>query len=152
MAKKKLHFAITIDAPKKKVWHTMLDDKTYRQWTDVFSPGSYYKGSWDKGSKIIFLGPDPETGKEMGMSATIAENRPYEFISIQHRGMIQGGREDTDSAEAKKWVPAFENYTFKEKNGSTEVSVDVDVIDEYIAMFSDLWPKALQKLKEVAER
>ena len=52
----KLHFSIVINAPKKKVWHAMLDDKQYREWTEAFNPGSYYKGDWSKGSKILFLG------------------------------------------------------------------------------------------------
>ena len=117
----KLNFSIVINAPKKKVWHTMLDDATYRQWTTPFNEGSYYKGDWSKGSKIIFLGPNPETGKEGGMVSRIVENKLYEFMSIEHLGMINDGVEDTTSEEVKKWTPAFENYTFKEKNGETQV-------------------------------
>jgi hypothetical protein len=48
--------------------------------------------------------------------------------------------------------PAFENYTFKEKNGTTEVIVEMDINDEYKEMFEGMWPKALQKLKELAEK
>lgn len=36
---KKLHFSTTINAPKEKVWHTMLDDSTYREWIKAFSDG-----------------------------------------------------------------------------------------------------------------
>lgn len=148
----KLHFSTVIDAPKEKVWRTMLDDEPYREWTTAFNPGSYYKGDWSKGSKILFLGPDPETGKEGGMVSRIAENRPYEFISIEHLGMIQDGKEDTTSEAARKWAPAFENYTLKEKNGATEVLVDMDIDDEHETMFQEIWPRALQKLKELAEK
>ena len=35
----------------------MLADDTYREWTSAFHPGSYYKGDWSEGSKILFLGP-----------------------------------------------------------------------------------------------
>lgn len=148
---KKLHFSTTIEAPKEKVWDTMLDDATYRVWTEAFSPGSYYKGDWSKGSKIIFLGPDPETGKEGGMVSRIAENKPYEIISIEHLGIVKDGKEDTMSEEAKRWTPAFENYAFEEKNGVTTILVDVDSDDEYAKIFSDMWPKALKKLKELSE-
>lgn len=147
----KLHYSIVIYAPKEKVWHTMLDDLTYRQWTEAFHPGSYYQGDWAKGSKIVFLGPDPETGKEGGMVSRIAENKPYEFISIEHVGIVKDGAEDTTSAEATKWAPAFENYTFKEKDGATEVLVDMDALEDNAKMFDDMWPKALTKLKELAE-
>lgn len=149
---KKLHFSTVIDAPKEKVWRTMLDDEPYREWTSAFMPGSYYKGDWSKGSKILFLGPDPETGKEGGMVSRIAENRPYEFISIEHLGIVQDGKEDTTSEAARQWAPAFENYTFREKDGATEVLVDMDAEDEHETMFREMWPKALQKLKELGEK
>ena len=147
----KLNFSIVIDATKEKVWHTMLDDSTYRLWTEPFSPGSYYSGNWEKGSKILFIGPD-EKGSVSGMVSRIKENIPDEYISIEHIGLLQNGKEDTTSDAAKKWVPAFENYTFKEKNGMTEVLVDLDMNEEYIDMFRDMWPKALNKLKELAEK
>ena len=98
----KLRFSILINAPKEKVWHAMLDDKPYREWTAAFNPGSYYKGDWSKGSKILFLGPNPETGEEGGMVSRIAENKRYEFISIEHVGIVYNGVEDTTSDEARK--------------------------------------------------
>lgn len=147
----KIHFSITINAPKAKVWNTMLDDMTYREWTEAFAPGSHYVGDWSKGSKILFLGPDPATGKLGGMVARIADNRLHEFISIEHLGMVQDGKEDTTSDAVKAWAGAHENYTFKEKNGTTEIEVDIDVVEDFKEMFEDMWPKALQKLKELAE-
>ncbi len=149
----KIHFSIQINAPKEKVWDVMLGDVTYREWTKAFHEGSYYKGDWSEGSKMLFLGPDETGTSEGGMVSRIKENRKYEFISIEHIGIVANGVEDTTSEEATKWSPAFENYTFIEKNGSTEVSVDMEAAnDEYKEMFENMWPKALQKLKEVAER
>ena len=148
----KLNFKIEIKAPKEKVWNTMLEDATYRLWTAAFNEGSYYKGDWSKGSKILFLGPNPETGKEGGMVSRIAENKLYEFISIEHLGMINDGVEDTTSEEVKAWAGSLENYTFKEVNGKTTVLVDMDINEEYAEMFSDMWPKALKKLKELSEK
>jgi len=146
----KLHFKIDINAPKEKVWHTMLDDKTYRIWTEAFMPGSYYKGDWGKGSKMLFIGPG-ENG-DMGMVSRIKENQKYKFISIEHYGVVKDGKEDTSSDEVKAWAGAHENYTFKEKDNSTEVLVDMDTAEEYKEMFEDMWPKALQKLKELSEK
>jgi uncharacterized protein YndB with AHSA1/START domain len=147
----KLHFSVTVNAPKKKVWDTMLQDATYRIWTSAFNPkGGWYEGDWSEGSKILFLGPG-EDGKLEGMVSRIAENRPHEYISIEHVGLMKDGKEDTTSDAVKKWAPAFENYTFTDRNGATEVLVDMDIDDDYKAMFEDMWPKALQKLKELAE-
>lgn len=149
----RLHFSIVINAPVEKVWKTMLEEETYRIWTDVFNPdsGSSYEGSWEEGSTIRFIGPDPETGEKGGMLARIKENRQYEFLSIEHYGIIKNGVEDTESDEVKAWVPAYENYTFRTVDGGTEVSVDQDINDEYKEMFEEMWPKALEKLKELAE-
>lgn len=148
----KLHFSMLINAPTDKVWHTMLDDQPYREWTKAFNEGSYYKGSWEKGSKILFLGPDPNTGEEGGMVSRIAENKPYEFVSIEHLGIVQNGVEDTTSEAARKWAPAFENYTFNDKDGATEVLVDMDAEVEHVQMFNEMWPKGLRILKELAEK
>ena len=129
----------------------MLDDESYREWTKAFNEESYYQGSWDEGSKILFLGPDEETGKEMGMVSRIAENRQYEYISIEHLGVVKDGVEDTEGEEAKKWAPAFENYSFKEIEGGTVVTIDQDMQDEYFDMFNTMWDDALQRHKKLAE-
>lgn len=147
----RLKFTMVIDAPKEKVWRTMLDDETYRVWTEAFMPGSHYIGEWSKGSKILFLAPG-EKGELSGMVSRIKENRPYEYISIEHLGVVQDGKEDTSSEAVKQWAGALENYTFKEKDGRTELRVDLDSAEEYQEMFQDIWPKALQKLKELAEK
>jgi uncharacterized protein YndB with AHSA1/START domain len=148
----KLHFSIDVNAPKQKVWNTLLQDSTYRQWTRPFNPnGSWYEGDWNPGSTIRFIGPD-KGGKLMGMVSRVKENRPYEYVSIEHLGIINDGKEDTTSEEVKKWRPAFENYALTEKNGVTEVSVDMDTHEDYKQMFEETWPKALQELKRLSER
>lgn len=148
----KIHFSIIIHAPREKVWDVMLSEATYKEWTKAFNPGSYFKGDWSKGSKMLFLGPNPETGEEGGMVSEIADSRPYEFISIRHLGIVNKGVEDTTSEEAKKWAPAYENYTFRETDGGTEVVVDMDSEDSFVESFNTMWPEALKLLKEIAER
>ncbi len=146
----RLTFKTTINAPVAKVWNTMLNDETYRQWTSAFHEGSYYKGDWSAGSKMLFLGPNDD-GSEGGMVSMVKENRLHEYISLQHIGLVGNGIEDTTSEEARKWSPAFENYTFVEKDGVTELTVELDTLLEYKEMFENMWLKALEKLKEIAE-
>lgn len=148
----KLQFSISINAPAEKVWTTMLDDQTYRVWTEAFNPGSHYVGDWSKGSKILFLGPDPNTGKLGGIVSRIAESRPHEFISIEHLGVVNDGVEDTSSEQVMAWAGAHENYTFRQIGGTTEVLVEMDTAEEYKEMFQGMWPKALEKLKALAEK
>jgi hypothetical protein len=147
---KKLEFKTNIQAPAEKVWNTLWDDKTYREWTSVFSEGSKAVSDWKQGSKILFVNE-----KNSGMVSYIEESRPYEYMSFRHMGMIKDGVEDLDSDETKKWAGAHENYTLHEVNGATELVVDLDTegMDQnFLDYFSDTWPKALKKLKEIAER
>lgn len=146
----KLHFEVTINAPKEKVWDTMIGAETYPQWTDVFMPGSNFQGSWDEGSKIVFTAPD-ENGKEGGMLARVAASKPYELISLEHYGQLVDGAEDTTSEEVKEWAGAHENYTFEEVEDGTKVTVDVDTPDEYKEEMEKIWPQALDKLRNLAE-
>ncbi len=150
----KLQFAITIAAPKEKVWSTMLDKETYEIWSEAFMPGSSYVGDWNEGSKIMFVAPNKE-GKMEGMISRIKENRQNEFISIEHLGFIKNGIEDTTSEQVQAWIGALENYTFQEHGDATELIVDLDISDSMAENmkeeFEQMWPKALQKLKELAE-
>lgn len=143
---KQLNFSIQISAPKEKVWSTLLDDKTYRQWTSVFHEGSYAMGDWSEGSKILFLGPEGS-----GMTSRIFKHVPNEFLSIQHLGTVSNGIEDFDSEGAKKWSGSLENYSVNERNGTTELLIDMDATEEYEAYFRETWPKALEKVKALSE-
>ncbi|MBO6620689.1 MAG: SRPBCC domain-containing protein [Balneola sp.] len=143
---KKIHSEITINASPETVWNVMLEDDTYRKWTSAFAEGSHYEGSWKQGEKMLFLDPEGT-----GMVSIIAELRPHEFISLEHIGIIQDGIEDTESEDAKKWAPAFENYTFEEVKGKTKLSIDMDILDEFEEMFTEMWKNALKKLKVLSE-
>jgi hypothetical protein len=113
---------------------------------DPFYEGSYAVTDWKKGSKVLFLGQGGG-----GMVATIEENIPNEFMSIKHLGEVKDGVEDTESESVKEWAGAHENYTLKTVNGQTELTIDMDLSEEFEKMFSDIWPKALAKVKELAE-
>lgn len=147
----RLHFSIQIDAAPQKVWAALLDDATYREWTKPFNAaGSYYEGEWKAGADMLFLGPDKD-GNIGGMISTIKEVRPYEFVSIQHQGEMVNGQKRLYSAE-EQGNGLFENYTLTEKAGGTELTIELDMIEDYATFMADLWPQALEQLKQIAER
>jgi uncharacterized protein YndB with AHSA1/START domain len=148
--KERLHFEISINAGIEKVYKTMLDKKHYSEWTAEFNPTSYYEGSWDKGSKILFLGTDKD-GNKGGMIGRIKENIPNKFVSIEYLGIVKSGKEINSGPEVDEWAGGHENYSFKEDNGKTILSVDVDSNPGFKAYFLETYPKALNMLKAISE-
>jgi uncharacterized protein YndB with AHSA1/START domain len=145
---KKLEFKIDIAAPQEVVWKTMLEPETYKQWVGVSWPGSKYEGKWEKGETLKFTGS--EGG---GTQAKLIECKPYEFIDAKHIAVINGdGSLDTESDIAKGWIGAKEAYRFKPIKNGTELIVEITTPEAWEKMFSDGWPNALKKLKELSER
>jgi len=143
---KRSQFQTTSKAPVSEVWAMMTGAESYPRWTAPFAEGSYYEGAWEQGSRIRFLAPSGD-----GMVAEIAENRLNEFISIRHLGYYANGTEDTDSDSVRAWAPAYENYTFSSVPEGTKLVVDQDVTDDFAQLMQDMWPKALELLKQLCE-
>ncbi len=80
---RKLQFSIRLKVRIEKAWKTMLEDASYREWTEVFTPGSHYIGEWSPGSKIQFLAPGKDSEMPSGLVSRIKECRPYEYVSIE---------------------------------------------------------------------
>lgn len=151
---KKLQFHVKIDAPVTTVYDVMLglsNKSTYEQWTALFNPTSTYEGSWDKGSKMLFVGTD-EKGEKGGMVSVIADHIPHAFVSIKHIGILTGGKEITKGPDVEKWAGGFENYSFEENNGVSVVRVELDSTEEFAGYMNQTYPKALDKLKEICEQ
>ena len=151
---KKLQFKVNINSPVSKIYDLMLGLKnksTYEQWVSVFNPTSTYEGSWDKWSKILFVWVD-ENGEKWGMISRIVENIPNKFVSIQHYGLLNAGVEITEGLEVEKWANGFENNTFEENNKYTTITVELDTNEDFVDFMQEMYPKALDKLKELCEK
>jgi len=143
----KHQFKIDINAPREKVWNALWEDSNYRKWTGTFCEGSHAKTDWKEGSKVLFL-----DGKGEGMTSIIEANRPNEFMSFKHLGMVKDGVEDTSSEKVMEWAGAHENYSLKETDGATTLIVDMDLADEYKDYFMKTFPTALEQVKTLSEQ
>ena len=143
---KQLQFSADIAAPASRVFQTMLNPESYKDWTSPFAEGSYYEGVWQQGQRIKFMSPSGD-----GMVSEIAEHKTNEFTSIRHLGYISNGVEDTQSESVRAWAPAYENYTFIATPTGTRLVVDQDATEEFEQNISEAWPKALQRLKALCE-
>ena len=142
----KQHFEITINASPEKVWNILIGEETYPEWAAAFCEGSTVETDWKKGSRAIF-----GDGKGSGMVSEIEEVIPNQFLSIKHLGEIKDGVEDTTSDQVKSWSGAHENYTLTAVDGGTNWKVTMDTVEEFEDWMLKVWPKALAKVKEMAE-
>ena len=141
-----LHFTESIQAPPEVVWGTLIDPVTYPEWTAAFCEGSRFEGSWEAGAEIRFLAPGGD-----GMISVIAENRPFECLSIRHLGEVRGGVDDTASEAVLAWAPAYETYHFAATAAGTELRVSLDVALDWASAMQTMFPKALARLKALCE-
>lgn len=137
-----LVFTISINGTREQVWNALYSDAGYREWTSVFSKGSHAVTDWKKGSKALFL----DEGNN-GLLATIADVRPNEFMSIRHHGDVRNGVE----IQNLTWS-GYENHTLQTVAGKTELTVGLDVPENFVDEMNRLWPAALEQIKAIAER
>lgn len=144
---KNIEFKISIVGSKQKVWETMLHSTTYKEWVNAAWPGSFFEGEWKEGNNLRFISDDGS-----GTLVTLIEHKPYDYSFAKHIAVLQpGGIEDRDSEIAKGWVGTAERYTFTENKDTTVLKVVLTINPDWEKMFSDGWPKALAKLKEICE-
>lgn len=146
-----LHFEQLIAATPEKVHRLMLADQTYREWTAIFNPGSFYEGSWEEGAEIRFVGHN-ENGQKEGMIGHIAVHKPQQYVAIAYDGMIEKGVDRFSGPDVGAMMGGREEYRFVVRDGQTLVVVDLDEPGPYVDYFEKTWPMALQKLKEICER
>ncbi len=142
----KINFKLTINAPKEKVWYSLWDDENYKAWTSVFYEGSYAISSFEKGHKIFFVAPIGD-----GMSSIVEENKPFEAMSFKHMLLVKNFEEQPIDEETKLWSGCIERYDLSENNNQTTLLVTLDISESHLEYFNETFPKALQKVKEIAE-
>ncbi|SDL35684.1 Uncharacterized conserved protein YndB, AHSA1/START domain [Salinimicrobium catena] len=145
---KRKTYQTTINAPREKVWAALWGEDTFPKWTAPFSPGSRAVTTWEEGGKILFL-----NGENEGMVSRVDKKRDNEFMDIRHLGIVdKDGNEDYESEKVKPWADAHEIYTLiPAGDGKTELTVDMDVDEEYEQYMDNTWPKAFSELRSVAE-
>ncbi len=87
-----------------------------------------------------------------GMNSIISIKKPFETMSFKHLGEIKEYREMPNTPETQQWSGAEERYDLTERDGITTVTATMDVVEKFAEYFSETFPKALQKIKEIAEK
>ena len=141
-----LHFSTEINATAQKVWDVLWNDDTYRQWTSVFCEGSYMKGDLVQGGRIHFLSPD-----KGGMFSTVERLEPTVAMWFKHEGEIKNGEEMPRDEASESWSGAREQYELIPIPEGILLKVMMDITPDHEEYFNGVFPKALEKVKELSE-
>lgn len=140
-----MQFSIEINTTKEKVWGTLWRDETFREWAGLIDPGTYIVGELKEGSEVQFI--SAENG--YGVTSLVEKLVPNEFLLLRHHADTQNSGEQE---REKEWTGGTESYTLTEKDGITILTVVFDVPQELEEYFKDNYPKAMERVKVLAER
>jgi uncharacterized protein YndB with AHSA1/START domain len=141
---KEMQFSVEINAPKEKVWDTLWQDETFRQWAGIIDPGTYMVGELKEGNEVQFI-----SGNGYGVTSLVEKVNPNEFLLLRHHADTQdSGKQERE----KEWTGGAESYRLVEKNDTTTLTATFDVPVELEEYFTVNYPKALEQIKVLAEK
>lgn len=140
-------YTIDIDATRKKVWETIIDEAKYKEWVKAFSENSQFSGEWKEGAEVKFF--DPDCG---GTVAVLEEFKPHSLIIAHHIATLSKNMErETTGVETEKWIGSKEIYMLDEVTGKTTLKIEMQTHEDFAEMFNNAWPKALENIKRLSE-
>jgi len=134
-----------INATKERVWDTLWQDETFRDWASIIDPGTYMVGDLKEGNEIQFI--SSESG--YGVTSLVEKLVAGEFLLLRHRADTQ---EEGKRERENEWTGGEESYSLAEKDSTTTLTVAFDVPPELEEYFTVNYPKALERVRVLAER
>jgi hypothetical protein len=142
---KEIQFSIEINVSKERVWTTIWEDITFRDWANIIDEGTYMKGVIKEGNEIQFI----SSVNGYGVTSLIEKHNPNEFVLFRYSADTKdSGQQERD----KEWTGGTESYSLTEKNGVTTLNVKMDVPQEQEETFNIRFPRALERIKTLAEK
>jgi hypothetical protein len=140
----KMQFSIKIKAPREKVWSTLWDDKTFRDWANIVDEGTYMTGEMKEGNKVQFI----SSVSGYGVTSLIEKLSLNEFVLFRQ---VADTKDSGKREREKEWTDGTESYELIEKGGITNLTVNIDVPPGQEETFKIRFPKALERVKMLAE-
>lgn len=141
---KEMQFSIAINAPREKVWKTLWQDETFRDWANIIDEGTYMTGEMKEGSKVQFI----SSVNGYGVTSLVEKLEPNQFVLFRHSADTQ---QSGTLEREEEWTGGKESYSLAEKDGATTLTVKIDIPPEQEETFKDRQPKALERVKVLAE-
>lgn len=138
-----VEFSININASREKVWNTLWNDETFRQWADIIDPGTHMVGELKEGAEVQFI-----SGNGYGVSSLVSKLTDNKFLELKHRADTKdngsNGRDD-------HWTGGKESYSLLSEGELVRLRVAFDVPPELVDYFNENYPKAMECIRRLAE-
>jgi uncharacterized protein YndB with AHSA1/START domain len=141
---KELNYTTEISATPEKVWKTLWNDATFRDWAGIIDEGTYMKGTLKEGNDVEFI----SSVNGYGVTSFVEKFTPNKLAFFRHKADTQ---ETGTKSRDNEWTGTSEQYELHEKNGRTTLTIKTQVPPEQEETFEDRLPKALARIKELAE-
>lgn len=140
-----LQLSVDIHATKERVWETMWRDETFREWASIIDPETYMVGELKEGAEVQFI----SAASGYGVTSLVEKLVPCEYLLLKHHADTQ---DEGERARDNQWTGSEESYSLSENDGITTLSIALGVPPELEETFKISYPKALERIKELAER
>ena len=141
----KKQFSIEIKASQEKVWNTLWEDKTFRDWANIIDEGTYMVGELNEGNEVQFI----SSVSGYGVTSLVEKLLPNEFVSFRQ---MADTKDSGEREREKEWTGGTESYSLAENDDVTILAVAIDVPPGQEETFEVRFPKALERVKILAEK
>jgi hypothetical protein len=142
---KQMQFSTEINASGETVWNTLWQDETFREWAGIIDPETYMVGDLKEGSTIQFI----SSASGYGVTSVVEKLILGKFLLLKHRTDTQ---EHGKQKRENEWSGGKESYSLAANDSTTTLTVAFDVPPELEEKFKISYPKALERVKALAER
>jgi uncharacterized protein YndB with AHSA1/START domain len=141
----KQQFSIEIQAPRERVWNVLWNDDTFRDWGNIIDEGQYMVGEIKEGSEVQFI----SSANGYGVTSKVLKLVPHELVSFRQ---MADTKDSGEREREKEWTGGTESYSLAENKGVVTLTVDIDVPPGQEETFKARFPKALERVKMLAEK
>jgi hypothetical protein len=141
----KQQFSVEIKASRERVWNTLWEDKTFRDWANIVDEGTYMVGEMKEGNEVQFI----SSISGYGVTSLIEKLTLNESVSFRQ---IADTKDSGEREREKEWTGGAESYSLAENDGVTTLTVNIDVPPGQEETFRVRFPKALERVKILAEK
>ena len=130
--------SIEIDAPIEKVYEVLTNPQLVRKWAVAFSEGTYAETDWQPGSTVEWK----DMNGNVGAKGVVIENEPLRRITVAFYDDVKDGPPNQ---------PGQYKEVYLVQPGRLEIKAGT-LPEGDIQVHEPLWDKAIQLIKELAEK